>query len=623
MKKLLSLILVCALVLSLTATVFADTYIRYTFYSEDGYTYHFGAFESEDTDAGVIINGKEYTLKNADKNDPSKTAFQVAKENGNIFGIGFKTADSFKEDSYVVTPYSRDANNNLVTGQAVTVNKTVASLPTETVPGYVITDDIGNSGVNIHADAAATAIMIKNDGLNAGVKGNQNQLFAGIMKINLTAFSGATQDSNYILNLYGAAGMYNSDSVIDEIKLDVVGVPDLNWSESDTSELNSNITQHVIDKAVIDTVTVPLSASEGAWYKFNVTGYIQQELALGKTSTTIGIIADNENAANDSAETGKRNSLKFTFSSVNNAENKPYIEYKKVDEEYASSDIKTLTVNGEAIDVNKFDANNTLTIKYSYGVEVDSIVATAGDYATVADAVKVDDATYKIVVTAGTGTTKTYTVNFEWAPYPSEDAGTAGAFANGKTVKGAWYGLYNTADNTVINGAYNKETISAYGTMNDKALTVKGTVYKPNVALIKLDLSTLTDLDDTKDTNLYMYGTIKHLDSGTKMKVSIYDVTGEDLTEITIEDLRDLSRWTDGKDLIETAEVATSASTTNASININKLIDKYYGTGIQPVIAIYITPVDKGNGSASQRALLQLNASKSAQTAIKYFKFIK
>ena len=176
----------------------------------------------------------------------------------------------------------------------------------------------------------------------------------------------------------------------------------------------------------------------------------------------------------------------------------------------------------------------------------------------------------------------------------------------------------------MIDGAYNKETsISAYGTMNDKAVTDnKGTVYKPNVALIKLDLSTLTDLDDTKDTKLYMYGYIKHLDSGTKMKVSIYDVTGEDLTEITIEDLRDLSRWTDGKDLIETAEVATSDSITNASININKLIDKYYGTGIQPVIAIYITPVDRG-GSESQRALLQLSASKPARTAIKYFKFIK
>ena len=583
MKKLLSLILVCTLVISFGATVFADTYIRYTFYDNtDGYTYHFGAFDSDDTDAGVIINGKEYTLKNADKNDSSKTAFQVAKENGNIFGIGFKTADSFKEDSYVVTPYSRDANNNLVTGQAVTVNKTVSSLPTETVPGYVITDDIGNSGVDTHANAAATAIIIKNDGLNAGVAGNQNQLFAGIMKINLTAFSGATQDSNYILNLYGAAGTYNSEYGIDEIKLDVVGVPDLNWSESDTSELNKNITQHVINKAVIDTVTVPLSASEDAWYKFNVTGYIQQELALGKTSTTIGIIADNENAANDSAKTGKRNSLKFTFISVNNEKNKPYIEYKKVDEEYASSDIKTLSINGTAIDVSEFDDENSITKKLSYGVTVDSIVATAGEYATVSDAVNVDEDTYKIIITAGNGTTKTYTVNFEWATSSSTE--TKASFAYGQGLLAGSY----TVDTS--EGADNTTILTSKSIMqNSEKGTVTIYVTKDQVGLLKLDLSKLADLDDTKMTTLNIYGW--HT-AGT-YNVKLYDVTDIDLTGITNGDLKNLSKWCADERFIAGATATFAKGSDNTpGIDISKIIDKYYGTGTMPVIAV---SVDSGN----------------------------
>ncbi len=624
MKKLLSLILVCTLVISFGATVFADTYIRYTFYDNtDGYTYHFGAFDSDDTDAGVIINGKEYTLKNEDANNKEKTAFEVAMENGNIFGIGFKTADSFTDDSYVVTPYSKDAEGNLKKGQAVTVSANPSTSPAVNEKAYAVTDDLYNNFAELKTDT--TSLLVRTDGLNGPIN-RQNQQTT-VLKLDLTKFKDAIAESNFVLNLYGNVSTYNQNvsEGFDSIKVQVCSTSQ-EWSESDLSSFTtaSLLTQISNKNFIIDTVTIDMGG-EKDWYKLNITSLIQQELAKDSESVSIALWCDNTEAEALSKVDNMRNALQFVFSSKDGT-NPPYIEYQKVDPSYTSAELETLSINGTEVDISEFDNENSITKKLSYGVTVDSIVATAsGNYATVSDAVKVDDDTYTVTVTAGNGTEKTYTINFEWATYPSVDAGTNGSFAKPGLVTGAWYGSYATAENTIISGAYsNSNQITIWGTLNDATLNWSGgTVYKPNVAIVKFDLSKLTDLDDTKDTNLYTYGTTKHHDNGTSIRVSLYDVTDEDLTEITIEDLRNISRWTEGKDLISTADFTNLGSSKDNSININKLIDKYYGTDIQPAIAIYITPVDRGDENKYQRAQLNLDASNWQRTAIKYSKFSK
>ena len=624
MKKLLSLILVCTLVISFGATVFADTYIRYTFYDNtDGYTYHFGAFDSDDTDAGVIINGKEYTLQNADKNDSSKTAFEVAKENGNIFGIGFKTADSFKDDSYVVTPYSKDAEGNLVTGQGITVSANPSTTPVVNEKAYAVTDDFYNENSTMRTDY--TYLMVRTDGLYG--PSSVANLSTAILKLDLTKFKDAAEESNFILYLKGRASYHDKDSVspgFDSVKVQVCSTSQ-EWSESDLSSFTeaSLLNQITNRNSVIDTVTITTSDTLD-WYKLNITSLIQQELAKGSESVSIALWCDNTEAEALSKVDGERNALKFAFYSKT-GEEPPYIEYQKVDPSYTSTDLETLTINGKEIDVADFDETGSMTVKLSYGITIDSITATSNKYATVSNAVKVDDDTYTITVTAGNGTEKTYTINFEWARTTSTQA--TAAFGNNP--------LFVQSKGTYINSAMDNEnmvtrtykdtttTIHASGTKGDTPVVVKNETQYPSVALIELDLSRLADLDTTKETNLYMYGQIYSYDTSgnADMIVSFYDATGTDMDAVTIEDIRNISKWVSDDKLLDTTTLngrIEGNKSQPATVSLSGVIEKYYGTGINPIVALYIGVPET---NSTPRSRVGLTFKYSTQTSIKYYKF--
>jgi len=123
MKRILSLILVVSMFLSVTAFGAITTTEIYTD-TETGYTYIFGKFEDSDTNVGFEINGKEYDLRKEDINNPEKTAFEVAKEKGNIFGIGFldATQKGAEEKKFTATPFTYNAENAKNTQEAITVD---------------------------------------------------------------------------------------------------------------------------------------------------------------------------------------------------------------------------------------------------------------------------------------------------------------------------------------------------------------------------------------------------------------------------------------------------------------------------------------------------------------------
>ena len=195
------------------------------------------------------------------------------------------------------------------------------------------------------------------------------------------------------------------------------------------------------------------------------------------------------------------------------------------------------------IDVADFDETGSMTVKLSYGVTVDSILATvSGNYATVSDAVKVDDDTYTIAVTAGNGTEKIYTVNFEWARTTSTQ--TTAGFNTSVFVQAKTTYIDSPMDNAnMVTRTYQDTTTSihASGLVGDATKDYSGKTNYPSVALIELDLSKLTDLDTTKETNLYMYGSLgSYGTSGNAdVIVSFYDATGTDMDAVTIEDLRE------------------------------------------------------------------------------------
>lgn len=111
MKRILSLILAVSMFLSLTSFA-AITNIKVYEDNTTGYTYIFGKFEDGDTNVGFEINGKEYDLMKEDINNPSKTAFEVAQEKGNVFGIGFLN-NTGKSDPLTALPFTYDANGTI------------------------------------------------------------------------------------------------------------------------------------------------------------------------------------------------------------------------------------------------------------------------------------------------------------------------------------------------------------------------------------------------------------------------------------------------------------------------------------------------------------------------------
>lgn len=186
MKRILSLILVVSMFLSVTAFGAITTTKIYTD-TETGYTYIFGKFEDSDTNVGFEINGKEYDLMKEDINNPAKTAFEVAKEKGNIFGIGFldATQKGAEEKKLTATPFTYNTENAKNTQEAITVDlpeydnlklkdikvngETVAAFSPYKSYYYYETNDVSSitkEDIEATAQAAYTNVTVSDAGNN-------------------------------------------------------------------------------------------------------------------------------------------------------------------------------------------------------------------------------------------------------------------------------------------------------------------------------------------------------------------------------------------------------------------------------------------------------------------------
>ena len=82
MKRIISLaVILCMLI---TANASAFTVIQHNYTDVDGTYYHIGEFDDGDTDAGVVVNGKKYSLKNGIYMGDSANAFEEASSKSNV-----------------------------------------------------------------------------------------------------------------------------------------------------------------------------------------------------------------------------------------------------------------------------------------------------------------------------------------------------------------------------------------------------------------------------------------------------------------------------------------------------------------------------------------------------------
>lgn len=110
LKRLSACFLAVVLIFATALTSFAEVMNVKSWYDEsEDVLYYFGRIAEDDTEAGVEINGKKYTLTTPE--EPGKLGIAKAM-NGN-FGIGFKNPAE-KLGKVDVKPYSKNANGETV-----------------------------------------------------------------------------------------------------------------------------------------------------------------------------------------------------------------------------------------------------------------------------------------------------------------------------------------------------------------------------------------------------------------------------------------------------------------------------------------------------------------------------
>ncbi len=543
MKKILSMVLALALALSFTLTSFAETYIHKTYMdTETGIIYHYGSFDEGDTDAGVMINGKKYSLKNGIYMGDGANAFAKSstREDSlkNKFMIGFKAHDSVS-DTYQVTPYAENAEG-IVTSHSVTVYKNAYPAPLLTKTVNAITDDIymNSSGIG---NVNGTYGTIKTDGLYGGLWDNKAQLYITMMKIDLSKFSDAAEGSNFILNVSGYVGEPSGVCNIDKINVKAYGIPaeafaeaEGYWTESDYSSLGGHAdwyASYIEGKPALDVIKLSTADSQNIYRKLNITGYIQNELAKKSSYATIALIADNKeaeaNAVEDNKETtdvdeSVRNVMRF-YCYTKDSTTPPYVEYQYGDKAVELNQIK---IGDSFINLDMLDSENTYYKYLTHGTtELPVVTATATENATVS-VTQADWETKEATITLQhsyyTDVTKTYKVKFV-----ETDRNYS---LKGKITKG-YIAKVNATDNSVNNAVNQINARDIYGTRAG---------YEPRMGIMQFDFSALENAEP-KSTYILEIGNMSlnvasdNPSAKVKAEVSLYDMTEdiiwEDITD--------------------------------------------------------------------------------------------
>ncbi len=116
MKKIFSIILSAILCWALVFTSFAAVSDVKYYVDENGDAYIFGNFEADDTDAGIEVNGQEYSLT-------AKNMFWLAKLQKNRFGICLTDPNGLlPKRIFTATPYAINADGEKVYTDSITID---------------------------------------------------------------------------------------------------------------------------------------------------------------------------------------------------------------------------------------------------------------------------------------------------------------------------------------------------------------------------------------------------------------------------------------------------------------------------------------------------------------------
>ena len=290
------------------------------------------------------------------------------------------------------------------------------------------------------------------------------------------------------------------------------------------------------------------------------------------------------------------------------------------------SDLKVGGTTIEGFDKNTYEYTYSLPYGWKASDGIPEVTASGSEFVDIIILqATADSMLAKVTVSAEKGTTKEYKVTFkETLTLPSSPA--TAAFNTPVFVQAKTTYIDSPMDNAnMVTRTYKDTTTSihASGIKGDTTTQAGGTTLYPSVALIELDLSQLKNLDTTKETNLYMFGSLgSYATSGNAdVIVSFYDATGTDMDAVTIEDIRNISKWVQDDKLLDTTTLTGQYwKQTNMTVSLSGVIDKYYGTGVNPIIALYIG-VPETNDDARTR--FQLTFKYGSHTSIKYYKYDK
>jgi len=569
MKKIISLAVILCMLFSVTGSAF--TVFKHTYNDVDGTIYHIGTFEEGDTDAGVIVNGKKYSLKSGIYMGDSANAWEEANGKQRRFALGLRTPAGFEGDSYSVAPYSVDAEGKIKVGQATTVHS-------GTTPGYaykkIIADpvvaDVKN-GLNDDSNVSTGNIKqltVKCDGLASGVSNHNMVLLAKLDIRELKKDYLPGSDIYFTLN-----GGYNSnwatsgiDNSLSEITIHVAGAPQVSqeWDEEnapafvkeDGITAKSYYTEFgqygiPMDSLVVSTAEENKGVMEDR--TFNITGFIQQELAKGNDYASVAIWVDNYDAEAAYKANGGRNA--YLFKILSRESGSPYkLTYTAVDN---NIELKSLKVNEEEV-AKYIDGNNTYTKYLPFGtteipvVSAEAVSENAKITVTQADSLN-EKATVKITSADGSKNAE-YTIQYVVSELPSQDTykalgWNAGVVANGNNNVISMD--EQTSGNAVLTYT---DTVIRYqsGESSYKNFLATGKYlrlynspvaragYVPAISLMQLDLTKLINthkLEIGSPIELHIDGEFKTYDTAADANVNsvelqLYDMTGTDWTDI-------------------------------------------------------------------------------------------
>lgn len=488
MKKLLSLLLIMAMLSSVSA--FAVTEVEYTFKGEDGYVYHFGTFGAEDEDAGLVINGKKYSLTGGTHSctdENCENAFDHAKNYDNRFGMGIKLENG--EDSYTMAPYATVAGNDNV----AEVPETVTVATVEAFPEAEEEDDVYERGTftldaiyKLERNTGSTNFSRwLADDTNSTSSVSRGRVYDAkgdprdehLLKFNTTV-QGLNEEDKVILTVGARA---ENDLGVSGGSVRIVGIVDENYAY--------NTSLPTVDRTYTFTTTKGLTR-DFQDYSFDVTSYVKARLLSG--SSQISFLVEMVDADWKTEDSGVYMDLAIAPYTL-----APKLEYKK-------TELSSLSYDNNNIEIK--DGQYTYVVTLDNGSSIPYVSAKALN-----STVEITQATSipgtAIVSVNTNGSVTQYKVNFITSDYVGV-ANAGNIFYATRITNAAWNkGIMDGSGATLLTSSSSIQV----RTDSNKAIRQEG--------MVEFNIQNLLGVADGKKVILTVYGNGNNnaITNGTKV----------------------------------------------------------------------------------------------------------